>query len=94
MPKIIVPIEMPKTCSDCPFHMPIEYFPAGDGLYKKISSCRFAPDWLEDPWRSVQWQLDNKEDWCPLENVETEDTMTKFERDGIEEYERVWYEDD
>lgn len=67
MSKIIVPIEMPGTCAVCPFRTPSEYFSAGDGLYKKISHCQFAPDWVEDPWRNINWQIYNKEDWCPLE---------------------------
>lgn len=94
MSKIIVPIEMPETCSVCPFRTTSEYIQVGDGLYKRISCCQFAPDSLEDPWRNVQWQMKNKEDWCPLEPVGAEDSMTKFERDGVEEYERVWYEED
>lgn len=69
MPKIIVPIEMPETCALCPFREPSEFFPAGDGLYKKFSCCIFAPDSLEDPWRDVRWQVNNKEDWCPLESA-------------------------
>lgn len=86
MSKIIVPIEMPNVCAECPFREPTEYFPAGDGLYKKFSCCQFAPDSLEDPWRSVRWQMDNKEDWCPLEPAEGSV--------GIEEYEHIWYEED
>lgn len=86
MSKIIVPIEMPGTCSECPFRTPSEYFHMGDGLYKKISRCQFAPESLEDPWRNINWQIYNREDWCPLKPAEAEDTMTKFERDDVEEY--------
>lgn len=76
MVKIIVPIEMPETCLDCPFRNgPIE-IPVGDGLYKKISYCRFAPEEIEDPWRNVQWQANNKEDWCPLAPVEENSVFT------------------
>lgn len=94
MSKIIVPIEMPKTCFECPFRVSSEYFYIGDGVYKKISHCQFAPDSLEDPWRNVQWQMENKEDWCPLEPAKTEDTMTKFERDGVEKYMKKCEEED
>lgn len=86
MSKIIVPIEMPEACAYCRFRTTSEYIQVGDGLYKRISCCQFAPDWLEDPYRDVRWQMENKEDWCPLEPAEAEDTMTKFERDGVEEY--------
>lgn len=72
MSKIIVPIEMPETCGECPFRSgPIE-IPVKHGLYKKVSHCQFAPGWLEDPWRDLKWMVDNKEDWCPLEPAETE----------------------
>lgn len=74
MPKIIVPIEMPGTCAECPFILGPDYFPANDGLYKRVACCKFAPGWLEDPWRDLKWMLDNKEDWCPLEPAEIEDT--------------------
>lgn len=86
MSKIIVPIEMPETCSECPFRTSSEFFLRATDFIKKFSCCQFAPDSLEDPWRDVRWQLMNKEDWCPLEPAEAEDTMTKFERDGVEEY--------
>lgn len=70
MSKIIVPIEMPETCSECFFRTPTEYIHVGDGLYKKIVRCQFASDSLGDPWRDIRWQMDNKEDWCPLEPAE------------------------
>lgn len=76
MSKIIVPIEMPEACAECPFREPIEYFPAGGGLYKKFSCCYFAPDPLEDPWRDIRWQMKNKEDWCPLELAEDDSGFT------------------
>ena len=76
MSKIIVPIEMPETCLDCPFRMGTAEVHVGDGLYKKISCCRFAPEEIEDPWRSIYWQRDNREDWCPLESVEENSVFT------------------
>ena len=94
MSKIIVPIEMPETCSGCLFHSPNIFIPALTGHRTTVGRCQFSPESAEDPWRDVQWQMENKEDWCPLKRVESEDSMTKFERDGMEEYERVWYEED
>lgn len=79
MVKIIVPIEMPETCLDCPFRGASEFivYSLGDEvLYKKISRCKFAPKEIEDPWRNVQWQANNKEDWCPLEPVEEDSGFT------------------
>ena len=65
---IIVPIEMPKTCADCLFHAePIEFALADQpGNYTKISKCIFAPESIDDPWHSLVWQCENKEEWCPL----------------------------
>lgn len=70
MSKIIVPIDMPETCMDCPFRSGLIEIPVKHGLYKKVSHCRFAPEEIEDPWRNIYWQRDNREDWCPLEPVE------------------------
>lgn len=59
-------LEMPCTCNDCMFLRPYEYHPLGNSLYKSVSRCMFAPEEIEDPWRSGSWLSENKEDWCPL----------------------------
>ena len=63
-------LKMPKTCSECFFCCTIEEVYVGDGLYKKIGKCSLA-DGVEDPWRDVHWQIKNKEEWCPLKEVES-----------------------
>lgn len=62
----IVPLEMPQTCIECPFRSHDEEFSVGTGLYKKINRCLIAPEEIEDPYRDLIWQIDNKEKWCPL----------------------------
>lgn len=62
MSKIIVPIEMPEACAYCRFRTTSEYIQVGDGLYKRISCCQFAPDWLEDPYRDICWEGWNSDD--------------------------------
>ena len=70
MPKIIVPIEMPDTCSECYFRGPIEEFGVGSGFYRKISRCLLAPDSMADPYKDICWQMEHRETWCPLELME------------------------
>ena len=65
----IVPIDIPECCYECPFHAPLQESPVGKGLYRKISHCLFSSEEIEDPWRSLDWMLNNKEEWCPLKEV-------------------------
>lgn len=67
MCKVIVPMEMPATCGECPFCGDTQELAIGKGVYKKIGRCRLAPEEIEDPWRDIYWQVFNKEKWCPLE---------------------------
>lgn len=76
MSKIIAPVEMPYTCSECHFRSRIEEFMFEPGLYKKISRCLLAPDDVEDPWRDITWQVNHKETWCPLEDKPSVDRST------------------
>lgn len=71
---IMVPIEMPRRCAECYFTASPEEFgvPGKPGYYEKISKCLLAPEEVEDPWRSLLWQLENKESWCPLKEYREE----------------------
>ena len=62
----IVPIDMPVSCIECPFHSPFEFFKNSDDTYSKASRCIFAPEEIEDPWRDASWMVNHKEEWCPL----------------------------
>ena len=73
----IVPLEMPKTCSECFFLSKSEYIGIGKGLYKRICCCNLAPENIQDPYRTFEWFCDNKEKWCPL----IDNTHTKGEDD-------------
>lgn len=73
----IIPLEMPTTCGDCFFLSKPEYIGVGSCLYKKICRCRLSPENIEDPYREVEWFLENKEKWCPL----IDNTHTKREVD-------------
>lgn len=68
MDKAIMVLDMPKTCLDCFFCGAMQEMSVGNGLYKKIARCLLAKD-IEDPWRDVNWQLENKEGWCPLKEI-------------------------
>ena len=65
---IIVPLEMPKACAYCIFRSELQELgvPGHPGFYEKISKCMFCPPNIEDGWRPLLWQLENKERWCPL----------------------------
>lgn len=78
MKGIIVPIEMPSNCALCPFVEEPQELYIEPGIYKKISKCKFCPDSMEDGWRSLVWQIENKETWCPLKtaNVEAKSDRT------------------
>lgn len=69
MDKAILVIDMPKNCAECFLSGDIQELMVGNGLYKKIARCLLAEN-IEDPWRDLIWQLDNKEEWCPLKPVE------------------------
>ena len=73
MSGIIVPIEMPDSCSECYFRGPLEELGVGSGFYRKISRCLLAPDTMEDPWKDIHWQIEHREPWCPLKGVEDPD---------------------
>lgn len=72
MSKIIVPIEMPDSCSECYFRSKAEELIVDCGSYRKISRCLLAPNDMEDPWRDIHWQIEHRESWCPLEPFTTE----------------------
>ena len=80
MSKAIALLDMPSTCTECFFNGASQYFHTDNNLYKKVGRCLIAPDDIEDPWRDVHWQLDNKEEWCPLKPVPEE--------------QYVWYDDE
>lgn len=66
-PGLFIPnLEMPCNCLECWFRSPFEEIGVGVGLYKKISRCWFAPEDIEDPWRDVTWQVNHREEFCPL----------------------------
>ena len=69
MDKAILVIDMPDTCSDCYFCSNPTTVSVGNGLFKKISKCVLAKDDIEDPWRNIYWQMEHKEDWCPLKSA-------------------------
>lgn len=67
---VLIDMEMPKSCSECPFVRRPELVSAKErGLYEYISCCNKAPDEIDDPWRSIIWQSKNRETWCPLKPV-------------------------
>lgn len=68
MNKAIAIIDMPETCAECFFCCTIQEISVGNGLYKKVGKCSLAKD-IEDPWRNIWWQVEHKEEWCPLKPV-------------------------
>lgn len=68
MNKAIAIIDMPETCGECFFCCTIEEISVGNGLYKKIGKCSLTKD-IENPWRDIWWQVEHKEDWCPLKEL-------------------------
>ena len=68
MNKAIAIIDMPETCAECFFCCTMQEISVGNGLYKKIGKCSLAKD-IEDPWRNIWWQVEHKEEWCPLKQV-------------------------
>lgn len=87
MSKAILVLDMPDTCFDCFFSGNPQEVSVGNGLYKKVSRCLLAQD-IEDPWRNIDWQFDNKEDWCPFKPV-----PEKMEGDDSIKYQWGNYED-
>lgn len=75
MSKVALIIDEPETCSECPFVSSPIYVSSNVKIncYKKISKCLYAPDDIEDPWRNISWQRENRESWCPLVHFGEED---------------------
>lgn len=63
-------LKEPETCSECPFKSLLEPIAVESNLFKYISKCSLAPDEIEDPWRDIAWQLENKESFCPICNAD------------------------
>ncbi len=63
---VIKGLEAPETCSECFLRMPPTLIAKESNLYKYVSRCSRAPDSIKDPWRDIMWQLDHKEDFCPI----------------------------
>ena len=65
---VIVPVEMPETCSECLFEMPYEDFcvDVKEGTFKHISRCMFTPEEVEDGYKDMKWLMHNRFKWCPL----------------------------
>lgn len=59
-------LKEPETCSECPFKCAPEPIAVESNLFKYISKCSLAPDEIEDPWRDITWQLENREPFCPI----------------------------
>ena len=88
MSKAIAIIDMPDCCAECYFRFGTADVYTGNGLYKKISSCKLAPKDIEDPWRDIHWQAEHKEEWCPLKPlIEDPDKKSIFVRHVIIEEE-------
>lgn len=69
MPDLIVKgMDMPECCAACPFKEPYTtvQVPGMRGYYRLISKCCMAPESIEDPYRTSDWMLDHRENWCPL----------------------------
>lgn len=62
-------MEMPYSCSECPFLSKYTEVTLRTGIYKKIAHCIFAPDTIEDPWRDMAWLIAKTEPYCPLVNL-------------------------
>lgn len=71
MDKAIAIIDMPTTCAECFFCCTMQEISVGNGLYKKMGKCSLAKD-IKDPWRNIWWQVEHKEEWCPLKSVPEE----------------------
>lgn len=65
-------VEKPDVCFECMFRDSVEDVYEGDGLYKKISRCRLSPEEIEDPYRTINWQMNNVEEWCPIVDADRE----------------------
>lgn len=63
-------LKEPETCSECPFKSSPELIALKSNLFKYISRCSLAPEEIEDPWRDITWQLENKETFCPICNAD------------------------
>lgn len=67
MSKVILIIDKPNACVDCPFHFEAEKISTGVFQYKLLFACRYAPSDVEDFY--LENIMDEKPDWCPLRDV-------------------------
>lgn len=78
MSVIITGTDKPCTCCECPFRSKYEKISIDVGVYKKVSFCTFAPDDVEDPYRDIAWQTKNIEEWCPIQEVATDNVSADY----------------
>lgn len=66
---IIRGLEAPETCSECFLRTTPELIAIQPNMYKYISCCSRSPEDVEDPWRDITWQANNKESFCPISDL-------------------------
>lgn len=60
-------MKMPRCCAECIFISDFHDIHIGNGLYRKFSHCKVSN--IENPWRDVQEQIENRAEYCPLVEV-------------------------
>lgn len=67
MSKVMLIMDKPNACIDCPLCFEAEQISIGVFEYKRLYSCRKVPDDVEDIY--LEDILNKKPDWCPLKDV-------------------------
>lgn len=62
MSRVMLVMDNPCNCMECPFHFRDELVYVGDYTYKQFYKCRMCPEDVEDYY--LPDILKNKPDWC------------------------------
>lgn len=76
MSKVMLIMDNPNACIECPLRYESEEISIGVFEYKRLYSCRKAPDYAEDIY--LEDILHKKPDWCPLKEVPERKKHTIF----------------
>lgn len=68
---VIKNMEKPSCCLECPLREATITIEAGDrpGYYRKLSKCLHPEKRIEADYRTVQWQFEHTEAWCPIRSL-------------------------
>lgn len=80
MSKSIFVMDDPLCCMECPMCFQSDEISIGNFEYRRLYSCKRAPDDIEDFY--LPDILHGKPDWCPLRDLPEKKPIVKYHGNG------------